>query len=433
LFLISIFLMKSTQAYYPRFLILILLFFSGMQVSNAAIQTYLQEIESCPDIIFSMPVYVENLNGVDSFNLVFEYDPEVLQYSGFENIHPDLLQGNFNIDHLLGKVTMTFNDAVPLIIGDDVLVAFRFNAIAGSSAFTWDLLESAYYFEGVIQESDFYDGYAEVLPEINISLVQIPDEVCPGSFDASVIATITGGTPPYTYQWIGSPIQVLSDSIARNLATDGSYTLRITDDKGCMHDTTFTVETMKLNEIEISASPDTVFISNPTITFTAENLSDPFITNYFWRFGDGDSINTPNPTVPKIYFGAREFAKEGGQEYEITLTVTNEFGCDTTLTYTLLLREAPIFIPNVFTPNGDGANDEFKIVRDDDKDKIISEEYLRLELVVFNRWGRKIYSSDNYRSDWDGGNAPDGVYFYVLNAIGFYKIDIYKGAVHILR
>lgn len=424
--------MKRKYPYY-HFLAFTIFFLGWVSLSKAAINTYLQEVESCPGLIFSMPVTVEGLNGVDSFNLVFDYDPEVLSYSGFEDIHPSLFEGNFNIDHLTGRVTMTFTDAVPLILGDEMLLAFRFTAIQGSTSLAWDQSQSAYYLDGVLQDSEFFNGSASVFPEINISLVQIPEEVCPGSFDASVIATITGGTPPYTYQWIGSPIQVLSDSIARNLSTDGSYTLSITDAEGCVHDTTFAVETMKLNEIEISASPDTVFISNPTITFTAENLSDPFITNYFWRFGDGDSINTPNPTVPHIYFNAQEFAKEGGQEYEITLTVTNEFGCDTTLTYTMLLREAPVFIPNVFTPNGDGANDEFKIVREDDNDKIINEEYLRLELVVFNRWGKKIYSSDNYRSDWDGGNASDGVYFYVLNAIGFYKIDVYKGAVHILR
>ena len=62
-----------------------------------------------------------------------------------------------------------------------------------------------------------------------------------------------------------------------------------------------------------------------------------------------------------------------------------------------------------------------------------SYEYLRLELTVVNRWGKKVYSSDNYKSDWDGGNVPDGVYFYVLRAIGYYKIETYKGSVHVLR
>lgn len=409
-----------------------LLLFTGVQSVSSQIRSYLQEIEACPAELFSMPVYVENLIGVDSFLIVINYDPAVLTQGGHENIHPSLLPDDFSINYSTGAITMTFDSDIALNIGNDNLVFFRFTPLSGSSDLSWNLA-SAYYFQGQLQTAEFINGKVDVLPEITIGLVQIPEEVCPESFDASVIASIGGGTPPYAYQWIGSPIQVLSDSIARNLAAGGSYTLQITDDKGCVKNSVFTVKTRTLNEIVITASPDTVFISNPSVVFSAENLSEPFITNYFWRFGDGDSINAAVPDAPHIYFNAKEFAKEGGQEYEVTLTVTNEFGCDTTLIYTILLREAPIFVPNVFTPNGDGANDEFKIVRDDDKTKIISDEYLRLELEVFNRWGKKIYFSDNYQSNWDGGNASEGVYFYVLKAIGFYKIDTFKGAVHIMR
>jgi len=421
------------KSFYKPLAISLLIVFFTFQSAMASVRTYLPDQEACPEQLILVPVSVENLIGVDSFQIVFTYDPGILTYGGFEDIHPDLSQGNFTINHISGQLSLMYYSSIPLSIGDGNLVSFRFTPVEGYTALSWNTALSNYFFDGVPVNSIFDGGSITVLPRINISMVQIPEEVCPGSFDASVVATVTGGTPPYVYQWIGSPIQVLSDSIARNLAADGSYTLRITDSKGCIHDTTFTVKTRKLNQIQISAVPDTVFISNPTVTFTAENLSDPFITNYLWRFGDGDSVNTPLSTIPHIYFNARDFAKEGGQEYTITLTVTNEFGCDTTLTYTILLREAPVFVPNVFTPNGDGANDFFKVVRDDDKTKIISDEYLRLELVVFNRWGRKIFSSDNYKSDWDGGNAPDGVYFYVLKAIGFYKIDTYKGSVHILR
>lgn len=432
-FLIPIFFMKKMHFPTIKPLIFTFLFlFSAVQIASSQIRTYLQEIEACPDELFSMPVYVEDLFGVDSFLIVINYDPAVLTQSGHENIHPSLLPDDFSIDYSTGVITMTFDSDIPLNIGNDNLVFFRFTPVSGSTDLNWDFT-SGYYFQGQALAAEFIKGSVDVLPEITIELVQIPEEVCPESFDASVIASIGGGTPPYTYQWIGSPIQVLSDSIARNLAAGGSYTIRITDDKGCVKDSVFTVKTRTLNEIVITAVPDTVFISNPSVVFSAENLSDPFITNYFWRFGDGDSVNAAVPDAPHIYFNAKEFAKEGGQEYEVTLTVTNEFGCDTTILYTILLREAPIFVPNVFTPNGDGANDEFKIVRDDDKNKIISDEYLRLELEVFNRWGKRIYSSDNYQSNWDGGNASDGVYFYVLKAIGFYKIDTFKGAVHIMR
>jgi hypothetical protein len=56
-----------------------------------------------------------------------------------------------------------------------------------------------------------------------------------------------------------------------------------------------------------------------------------------------------------------------------------------------------------------------------------------MELVVIDRWGRKVYSSENYRNNWDGGNLPDGTYYYKLDTFGYFRNDSYKGAVTILR
>jgi gliding motility-associated-like protein len=433
------FFMKNIRTSRYKLLILVFLFsFAGSIQANGPIRTYIDDHEVCPGESFLLPVHFENVNIIDAFSMAFTYDPTVIEYIDYQYIHPGLfMEEGFEVEHQPGIVSMSFTKETPIKLADGVMIIFVFEPIADFTSLDWDLARCGYFLDEQSLYAIFENGSVEVLPEIIISLVQLPEKVCPESFDASMTASVSGGTPGYEYQWIGSPIQVLSDSIARNLAADrSSYILRITDNKSCVKDTTFVVETHELNNVEIKASPDTVFISNPTVTFTAENLSDPFITNYFWRIGDfGDTleVNTPEPTITYTYHGAKRFAEEGGQEYEISLTITNEFGCDTTIVRTIPLREAPIFIPNVFTPNGDGANDEFRIVRDDDKTKIIGNEYLRLELLVFNRWGKKLYSSDNYRSDWDGGNTPDGVYFYVVRAIGFFKIDTYKGAVHILR
>jgi hypothetical protein len=58
---------------------------------------------------------------------------------------------------------------------------------------------------------------------------------------------------------------------------------------------------------------------------------------------------------------------------------------------------------------------------------------MRLELVVLDRWGRKVYDNDNYKNDWDGGNLPDGTYYYRLNTYGYFRDETYRGAVTILR
>ncbi len=405
-------------------------FFSG-------VRTYIEpDIETCPeeDVLIPVEYYSDYQYTVDSFTLVLDYDPAVLQYLTYLNVQPALLSfGTFELDHFAGRITMTYkSDSLPAKLGTGTLVTLRFRPLSGSTGLNWYLPGCVYYMPDQSPDMVYENGNVEILPRMFINMIQLPEEICPTD-TASVYANVSGGTPPYQYKWEGSPLQPLSDTIARNLIAYENYKLIITDSKGCKHDTTFSVKVRILNEVKITATPDTVFISNPNVTFSVENLSDPAIINYFWRFGDNDSINTPNPEIPHFYFGAKEYAKQGGKDYEVTLTITNEFGCDTTLTYKILLMEAPVFVPNVFTPNGDGANDEFKIVMKDDKNKIISYEYLRLELSVVNRWGRKIYTSDNYQSDWKGDNAPDGVYFYVLKAIGYYKIDTYKGSVHILR
>ncbi len=71
--------------------------------------------------------------------------------------------------------------------------------------------------------------------------------------------------------------------------------------------------------------------------------------------------------------------------------------------------QCPIRIPNVFTPNGDGYNDTFEVEKVD--------EYKNVVMVIYNRWGKKVYESNHYENEdqwWDGGNNADGVYFYVL-------------------
>jgi gliding motility-associated-like protein len=66
----------------------------------------------------------------------------------------------------------------------------------------------------------------------------------------------------------------------------------------------------------------------------------------------------------------------------------------------------PSFIPNVFTPNGDGKNDRFEI------GNILRRKW---RFIVYNRWGGEVYRSEAYQNDWDGRGLPSGVYYYELS------------------
>lgn len=81
-------------------------------------------------------------------------------------------------------------------------------------------------------------------------------------------------------------------------------------------------------------------------------------------------------------------------------------------------------IPNVITPNGDQLNDVFIVTKDSD----LSEE--NVSIKICNRWGQEVFTSSDYKNDWDGLNLSSGVYFYqVYGECASEK----KGTITILR
>jgi len=94
----------------------------------------------------------------------------------------------------------------------------------------------------------------------------------------------------------------------------------------------------------------------------------------------------------------------------ISLIAYNNICTDTTTKCVKVISEFELLIPNVFTPNGDQANDVFKIT---------SKGLKTLHCEIYNRWGMKLYEWDDINGYWDGktktGLAPDGTYFYIVN------------------
>ena len=247
----------------------------------------------------------------------------------------------------------------------------------------------------------------------------------------------------YHYFWDVKPIQIApgDSSVAIGLMAYQKYFITVKDNFGCRVNDTAWTEGYPNPKIQLYADPDTAYLQNPYITFSYVNLSEDTIpvTSHFWDFGD-DSPTT-DLDVP-----THAYDEEG--TYMVSLTVFNFQGCDTIYDTSVLIKPVNLFIPNVFTPNGDGANDYFVITEakagheggqggqksmaaDGGSIKPVNAFYKSTELYIFNRWGRIVYQSNNYQNDWDGGNLPDGVYFYVLKAYGEKSNDVFKGSVTI--
>jgi gliding motility-associated-like protein len=104
------------------------------------------------------------------------------------------------------------------------------------------------------------------------------------------------------------------------------------------------------------------------------------------------------------------------------LSITDKFGCKRIDSLSISV-DTKIFIPNIFTPNNDGFNDNFEIVNLPAKSSI----------MITNRWGKEVYKGSLTPSSsvidpnnpgvtktlvWNGGSESDGVYYYTLNTPG---------------
>ena len=281
--------------------------------------------------------------------------------------------------------------------------------------------------------------------------------------NAKVIANATGeGYESFSYEWESSNGENIwtnpsNPQEAIGLKAWKEYTVYVTgytaNGDSCVQSATFTPRAYPNPMLEIISNPkDTAYIQNPYVKFTFEGDVDSIEYNsWSWAFYDnpddlGEITSTSILREPtNVYYQE----SKASQPFRVELNVKSvDYGCDTTFSSNIIVLPVKLKIPNVFTPNGDGINDFFIIDNDptggteEDKDETtrgfehesynpLRDYYLRTELTIFNRWGRVVYKSSDYRNDWDGGNLPDGTYFYVLECVGERDNHRYQGSVAI--
>jgi gliding motility-associated-like protein len=147
-----------------------------------------------------------------------------------------------------------------------------------------------------------------------------------------------------------------------------------------------------------------------------------------WQVGDRSvctyqRVRLKGPEAPLGHAYAYSWAKDGALvsnnaffyfretnigSYIMTL---NAGGCVDQMTVTA--ENCDVDIPNIITPNGDLFNDNFQI-NIKGTTRGFFESFPNSTLIVYNRWGTKVYESSNYQNNWNGEDLADGVYFYTL-------------------
>ncbi len=146
--------------------------------------------------------------------------------------------------------------------------------------------------------------------------------------------------------------------------------------------------------------PDSGLLPLTTNFFNQSQLA----TSYDWDFGDGNGSNV---------FGPSHTYQDTGR-FEVRLIVYTGHGCrDTAYSKVIVGADFTIYVPNAFTPNGDGLNDNFFV-------KWIGVK--EFHVMLFDRWGMMIYESFDPNFQWDGSlhglDSQEGAYTYVIEARG---------------
>jgi len=258
---------------------------------------------------------------------------------------------------------------------------------------------------------------------------------CPLQCKGQFKVLVSGGVPfksypPYIYNWHGGHSQ---DTLCFGLCP-GKHLLSISDTTGCVLDTVFFVDVLKAPKIRYTFKPgDTIYLTKPAATLSFPDTATKYMASWKWyMYYNIDSTVTTSNVNPVTY----TYDRSGWMLTMLKFRDLN--GCDTAITDTLTVKIIDLFIPNVMTPNN--PNDKLimkQTVSKEDKnyqDITLSDVYLSNELVIYDRWGRKVYDQSNYVNGmWDGGKLGDGTYFYVFTGHGQYGDEIHHGSITIFR
>jgi gliding motility-associated-like protein len=238
------------------------------------------------------------------------------------------------------------------------------------------------------------------------------------------ISTVTGGIiSNWLWDFGDGQTSIAPQNAGHTYDTNGSYdvTLTVTSNYGCVATATI-IDMILVHPNPIAgfyASPSSSSQLEPILTFV--DLSTG-ASQWIWNFGDGHGSSVQSPH--------HEFADTG--YYNVTQYVYNVYGCMDTASQTVHIRpEYSFYIPNTFTPNGNGMNDHFfpKGTQFENTDNI---------MYIFDRWGEMIFETNDLNTGWDGtykGNKVQvGVYVWRIIATDLEgnKYD-YMGHVNVIR
>jgi len=229
------------------------------------------------------------------------------------------------------------------------------------------------------------------------------------SYNLDLFAEVANGTLPYSFEWTGGATS--TDSLFQATVNGPTtFYVKITDHCGeFIKDTVNVTYAPYVPMILTTSIPDTICSGSDVELFVRpDNGVAPY--SYVWSTGD----------ITQVI----EYTTSGSTPILLTVEVVDKCMQTATTSIEVLVKFCDVIPLNIFTPNGDNMNETLYFIN--------LENYPNSSLSVFNRWGQSVYSSDNYKNDWNGNDATDGTYYYILT-VNNPTNTILKGTVTLLR
>ena len=324
------------------------------------------------------PLILNNFTDVSRFHVMLTYDQDLITCDGYMQINPVLEDSLIVSTNTSGEVHISWEGQSPVSLSNNTLMTeLVFSAIdEGLSQVYWvaNQGESQFYNQnGEIINTDYQVGNIIVYTRPDIFLSSI-NEVCEGE-SLFVVSSIEGGSGVNTSHWVGpdnftSNDQILWFSEVReNMA--GIYTLTVTDSLDCVES--------KSMEITVNQGTEIAFSEYDTLWVEPDFILEAGYGAEFYYWNTGETSET--------------IVIDSIGNYSVELTSFE--GCKSTDTIQILWSGTPFYLPNAFTPNGDGLNDSFRAIP--------RYDYVnRYHMSIYNRWGQRIHETTDINKGWDG-------------------------------
>ena len=364
----------------------------------------------CNGLRVSEPLMVSNFTDITAFEIALSYNNTFLDAAGFIDAHDDIVQGLLPVNYpSLGIIKIKWQSNTPTTLPDSAILL---NVVMqgknqGISAIDWVLANNETSF------TNMHGVQVNVIPKMGkVTVAPNPEitgfyqtEICePNPLTQMILPS--GGTGTLSAIWntprgIKQGIDYTIDSA--RLDDSGIYHVKVIDQMNCIATDSVKVTVMPLPRANFPQGP---------ITFEQEYTLEAQIgyASYIWNTGD---------TTYSI-----KVTEDG--DYSVTMQTIE--GCTAKESVKLINIAVPILVPNAFTPNSDGLNDVFRPIIQ--KPDLVKSYYF----TIYNKWGQKVFETNDTNAGWDGKYGITGVYQWVIElSTGFSKSNQLRGSVTLIK